>query len=56
MTGLLHFRNTYFVPVVAGLAAATPAAVAGGTVNDIFTERERAAAMAFYVAMPLIGA
>lgn len=40
---------------VAGWAAAPPTAIAGGTVNDLFLERERAAAMAFYVSMPLLG-
>jgi len=41
---------------IAGWAAPPPTAIAGGTVNDLFSDRERAAAMAFYVAMPLIGA
>ena len=41
---------------IAGWAAAPPTAIAGGTVNDLFSDRERAAAMAFCVAMPLIGA
>jgi len=46
---LLAFR------FLAGWAAAPPTAIAGGTINDIFFERERAAAMALYVAMPLLG-
>jgi MFS family permease len=41
--------------IIAGWAAAPPTAIAGGTVNDLFSDRDRAAAMAFYVAMPLIG-
>jgi hypothetical protein len=41
---------------IAGWAAAPPAAIAGGTVDDLFSERERGLAMALYVTMPFAGA
>jgi hypothetical protein len=50
---LVDPRNS--LHIIAGWAAAPPTAIAGGTVNDLFSDRDRAAAMAFYVAMPLIG-
>ncbi|KIM71778.1 hypothetical protein PILCRDRAFT_16737 [Piloderma croceum F 1598] len=40
---------------LSGFAAAPPSAIAGGTINDLFAERERAAAMAFLLVTPLIG-
>ncbi|KIM81265.1 hypothetical protein PILCRDRAFT_72101 [Piloderma croceum F 1598] len=46
---LLAFR------FLAGLAASTPIAVVGGSINDLFSDRERAVAMAVYSPMALIG-
>jgi hypothetical protein len=42
--------------MVGGWAAAAPEAVGGATVNDLFLDRERAGAMAFFIAGPLVGA
>ena len=42
--------------MIAGWAAAAPTAVGGATINDLFVDRERAVAMAVYIAGPLIGA
>jgi MFS family permease len=40
---------------LSGWAAAAPTAVGGATINDLFVDRERAVAMAVYIAGPLIG-
>jgi len=40
---------------LAGWAGAAPIAIGGGTVSDVFSERERAGAMALYSLGPLIG-
>lgn len=40
---------------LAGWTGATPLAIGGGTVGDLFSERERAGAMALYTLGPLIG-
>ncbi|GJJ13599.1 hypothetical protein Clacol_007855 [Clathrus columnatus] len=40
---------------LAGWTGATPLAIGGGTVADLFSERERAGAMALYTLGPLIG-
>jgi len=42
--------------VIAGCAAGPATAISGGTVDDLFSERERGLAMALYVIMPFIGA
>jgi len=42
--------------IIAGLAASAPIAVVGGSINDLFSDRERALAMSIYTFMPIIGA
>ena len=44
-----HHRN------VGGLAGAAPVSVGGGSVSDLFSERERAGAMAAFLFGPLMG-
>ena len=39
----------------AGSTGATPLAIGGGSIGDLFSERDRALAMAVYVLGPLIG-
>ena len=39
----------------AGLAGSAPIAIGGGSVADLFSERERASAMALYTIVPLLG-
>jgi multidrug resistance protein len=40
---------------LAGLTGAAPIAIGGGSVSDLFTERDRASAMAVYTLCPLFG-
>ncbi|KAK2461288.1 hypothetical protein APHAL10511_006815 [Amanita phalloides] len=40
---------------LSGLSGAAPIAIGGGSVSDLFSERDRAGAMAVYTAGPLIG-
>jgi MFS family permease len=40
---------------IAGFAGSAPIAVGGGSVSDLFSEQDRAAAMAAYTMGPLIG-
>ena len=49
---LLSTSNT---PAAAGLSGSTPIAVGSGSVGDLFSERDRAPAMALYSLGPLIG-
>lgn len=39
----------------AGFAGSAPIAIGGGCVSDLFSERDRASAMAIYSLGPLIG-
>ena len=39
----------------AGLSGGAPIAIGGGSVGDLFAERDRASAMAMYNLGPLIG-
>lgn len=48
----LIFINLY---LSAGLAGSAPIAIGGGSVADLFSERERATAMALYTFGPLLG-
>lgn len=41
--------------MVAGFVGSAPVAIGGGTVSDLFAERERATAMAIYSLGPLLG-
>lgn len=41
--------------VAAGFVGSAPVAIGGGTVSDLFSERERATAMALYSLGPLLG-
>ena len=41
------------IPV--GWAASAPLGVAGGTIDDLFCDREKATSMAIFTAMPLLG-
>jgi len=47
---LIAFR--FFV----GVASACPMAVAGGVIDDLFSDREKAVAMAIFIFMPLVAA
>ncbi|KAM6492968.1 multidrug resistance protein 4 [Amanita muscaria] len=40
---------------LSGLSGATPVAIGGGSVGDLFSERDRASAMAVYTLGPLVG-
>ena len=50
-TGLI-LNNLY---VSAGFSGSAPIAIGGGTVSDLFSERDRASAMALYTFGPLLG-
>ena len=50
-TGSIHI-NLF---ASAGLAGSAPLAIGGGSVADLFSERERATAMALYIFGPLLG-
>ncbi|KAI0079771.1 multidrug resistance protein 4 [Panus rudis PR-1116 ss-1] len=41
--------------VMAGLSGSAPIAIGGGTISDLFSERERSSAMAIYSLGPLLG-
>ena len=40
----------------AGFSGSAPIAIGGGSVSDLFSERDRASAMAIYTMGPLLGA
>ena len=50
------YRSTLInLSASAGLAGSAPIAIGGGSVADLFSERERASAMALYTFGPLLG-
>ncbi|KAF5381256.1 hypothetical protein D9615_008392 [Tricholomella constricta] len=56
--GMCHLRqrqpeNTYFD--TAGLSGSAPIACGGGSISDLYSERDRASAMALFTLGPLIG-
>ena len=40
---------------IAGISGSTPLAIGGGSVGDLFSERDRVGAMALYTLGPLFG-
>ncbi|KAF8138610.1 multidrug resistance protein 4 [Boletus edulis] len=52
---LSEMYGRVWLKLVAGLAGSAPIACGGGVVSDLFSERERASAMAMYTLGPLIG-
>jgi len=54
-----HFTAEYLhrsIYTIVGLASAAPMAVVGGSIDDLFSRRDRAVAMSIFIFMPLIGA
>lgn len=49
------FRQVLISVPPAGFAGSAPVAIGGGTVSDLFSDRERANAMAVYSLGPLLG-
>ena len=55
MSPLLKAPLTTFDRISAGFAGSAPIACGGGTISDLFSERQRASAMAIYTIGPLLG-
>lgn len=49
------YLHVYLFLCEAGSTGAAPLAIGGGSIGDLFSERDRAQAMAVYVMGPLIG-
>lgn len=51
-----HFTHCFIdLPPLAGLAGSTPVACGGGSISDLFSEKDRAGAMSVYTLGPLLG-
>lgn len=46
---------TKYIDYLAGLSGSSPIAIGGGSVSDVFSERDRASAMAIFTLGPLVG-